>query len=119
MGEQFPLHVTSTGKLFLAQLSHAERKQYFARPLAKIASGTLDDPAILTSEISDLLVTGVAWTVDELEDGLTSIAAPIYQQEQFAAGLWVSVPNYRLTDKELLANQVCDTAAAITQLLGE
>lgn len=117
-GMQFPLHVTSTGKLFLAGLDEPRRTRYRDRPLEKIAPKTKEHWAELECEFAHIRVDGVAWTVDELEEGLTSAAVPIHEPNgQFVAGLYVSIPNYRLRDKSTLAQQIQDAARHIERQL--
>lgn len=113
--ERFPLHVTSTGKLYLSQLNERDRERFLAQPLARMASGTRVDSADLISEFPQILADGIAWTIDELEDGLTSIAAPICDATgRFIAGLYISIPNYRLGNKQVLTRQICHTAHIIS-----
>lgn len=117
-GEKFPLHVTSTGKLYLAYLPEAEQAPFLTQPLPSLASETKTAEQ-LQAEFAQVKAGGVAWTINELEDGLTSIAAPIFNRtSQFIAGLYVSIPNYRVGDKNQLAEQVSATAAVISRQIG-
>ena len=118
-GERFPLHVTSSGKLYLAGLPEQEVSAQLSAPLSRFTKATKDQLADLQAEFPSIRANGVAWTLDELEEGLTSIAAPIYDAAgQFYAGLYISIPNYRLSDKQHLAQQMRRAAAEISARLG-
>lgn len=120
-GERFPLHVTSSGKLYLA-VDNIEKSEDFAYSLTPKASKTITDPRALLAELQQIKREGVAWTIDELEDGLTSVAAAIQSNgSQPFVGLYVSLPSFRFDveqDKESLGEQVLATAVAIQNALG-
>ena len=117
-GERFPLHVTSSGKLFLALQDAALVDGYLAQPLERFAAGTVVDSAEFRTQLTQIAAERVAWTDNELEDGLTSIAAPIYTTlGSFAAGLYISLPSYRVASKATLAAQVSAAAQAISAQL--
>lgn len=105
-GLSFPIHVTSTGKLYLASLKKEELNSYLKIPLVKLASNSVHKASILKKEIKDLRNDKdnskdkrFIWTIDELEDGLASIAASILDKSgNFQAGLYLSLPTYRLTN---------------------
>ena len=105
-GLSFPIHVTSTGKLYLASLKKEELNSYLKTPLVKLASNSVHKASILKKEIKDLRNNKdnskdkrFIWTIDELEDGLASIAASILDKSgSFQAGLYLSLPTYRLTN---------------------
>lgn len=119
-GEYFPLHTTSTGKLYLAQLDEDELADFLSRPLAAVASGTITEPEIWYKEIEKVRQQGYAWTTNELEDGLISVAAPIVDQEgEFLAGVYLSIPIFRFDadlQKETLQREIMQTAAKISRL---
>ena len=117
-GEHYPLHITSTGKLFLAQLDEADLSEYLAQPLAQFASATITDPDTLHQDIDQVRQQGYAWTLDELEEGLISIAAPIVGATgDFVAGVYISAPAFRFTkaaEKERLRTLVVEAAQRIS-----
>ena len=119
-GEYFPLHTTSTGKLYLAQLDEDELADFLSRPLAAVASETITEPEKLHEQLEKVRQQGYAWTTNELEDGLISIAAPIVDQEgAFLAGVYLSVPIFRFDadlQKETLQREIVQTAAKISRL---
>lgn len=113
-GGTFPLHVTSTGKLYLAHLDQDEVDAFLVSPLTRVASGTITSQQQFRREIKEVRQQGYAWTIDELEDGLTSIAVPVYDHDgKFLAGVYVSAPSYRFVDEDQ-RNQLRD----VTQRTG-
>jgi len=99
-GGTFPLHVTSTGKLYMAHSSQGKLDAMLKPPLPKLAPGTITSVRQLRREIKEIQRQGFAWTVDELEAGLTSVAAPIYDHAgEFLAAVYVSAPSYRFADE--------------------
>lgn len=100
----FPAHVTSTGKLYFALSPASVLESYLQSPLAKakMASASISQANVLRADVQNCHLRGFAWTVDELEDGLSSIAAPITDPTgAFKAGLYLSAPSYRISSKDL------------------
>lgn len=119
-GHRFPLHVTSSGKLWMANWSDSKLTNYFAQPVEKPASETITDLAQFKTELTQIQQDGIAWTIDELEDGLLSIAAPLTTADyQETAALYLSAPAYRFktkTARNKLAQLMQDTATKINIL---
>ena len=116
-GLSFPMHVTSTGKLYLSTLKNNELNEYLKRPLVKLASKSIHKASSLKAEVKALRGATFVWTIDELEDGLASIAASIFNATgDFQAGLYLSMPSYRMTKtfKKKLENLIPKAAEDIT-----
>ena len=120
-GHRFPLHVTSSGKLWMADWSDAELEAYFANSAENPASKTIIDATAMRSELNTIRKTNVAWTIDELEDGLISIAVPIKSVEaDRVAAIYLSTPSYRFVnsaERKKLAQQMLAAAAAINHAI--
>lgn len=116
-GHRFPLHVTSSGKLWMAAWPKEKIRIYFKQQLESPASKTVTDFENFEAELKQVRKEGVAWTVDELEDGLISIAVPILSKNDDESGaIYLSAPAYRFTkntDRAKLANKMLETAANI------
>jgi DNA-binding IclR family transcriptional regulator len=96
VGQRIPLHATSNGKVLLSGLS-AEDLASTVRTLPPLTDRTITDLALLQSELDEVRVRGYAQAVDELEVGLTAIAAPIRNAHgDVIAALSVSGPTFRL-----------------------
>ena len=85
------------------------------RPLASIG-----DLATLERDLADVRRRGYAVTVDELEEGLAAVAAPVRGADgDVVAALGISGPTQRLGDRlEELGRQLKDRAEQLSVLLG-
>jgi DNA-binding IclR family transcriptional regulator len=69
------------------------------------------DPKALLIELERVRAQGYACTVEELEEGLNAVAAPIFaDNNQVIASISVSGPSFRLTEERL--PQVIDAVRA-------
>ena len=120
VGQHIPLHATSNGKVLLTGLTWEEVEKRLPR-LPSYTSGTVTTKARLRADLDTVRKQGYAVAVDELEIGLTAIAAPIRNAHgDVIASLSVSGPTFRLTDlrvKELVP-VVQDAAAEVSRRLG-
>lgn len=122
-GRRGPLHSSSSGKVFAAfdAIADGELDAALTPPLAVLAKRTIADPAQFRRLLARVRRQGYATSTDELEDGLTSVAAPILSTDGSALGaLGVAGPSSRLTTRELphLGARVVDAAAEVARRLG-
>lgn len=98
IGQRTPLHATSSGKVLLAHADQSLRKAVLAEPLERYTEQTVTDRERLGRELDQAVARGWAGTNEELEVGLTAIAAPIRNGAgRVVAAISVSGPSYRLT----------------------
>jgi DNA-binding IclR family transcriptional regulator len=98
IGQRTPLHATSSGKVLLAHADETLRKAVLTAPLERYTEATLTDPSRLREELDQAVQQGWAATNEELEVGLTALAAPIRNGAgRVIAAISVSGPSYRLT----------------------
>jgi DNA-binding IclR family transcriptional regulator len=118
VGGRAPLHLTSVGKLFLAQDDPPRVRAYAVRTgLTGHTRNSITDLARLERELSSVRATGVARDDEELELGVRCLAAGIHDdQGRLVAGLSVSAPADRLEESWL--DRVRMTAAQISSALG-
>lgn len=118
IGGRAPLHLTSVGKLFLAQDDPQRVRAYAARTgLAGHTRNSITTLPALERELSAVRQSGVARDNEELELGVRCMAAGIYDdQGKLVAGLSVSAPADRLEEDWL--DRVRNTAAQISRALG-
>lgn len=118
-GHRFALHVTSSGKLWMVDWSDEQLAAYFASSAEKPATHTITNAKAMQAEFATIHKTGVAWTIDELEDGLISIAVPIQSVEAGRqAAIYLSAPSFRFVgsaERQQLAQQMLTAAQAINQ----
>ena len=112
-----PYHCTANGKVLLAYGAATLP----AGPLEALTSRTIVDRRALKAELDAIRRDGCATAIDELELGLSAIAAPVFDASSRAvAALSVSGPTLRLSPRriaELQAN-VIKQARALSEALG-
>jgi DNA-binding IclR family transcriptional regulator len=121
VGRRTPLHTTSTGKVFLAFLDEDERGRRLARPLERATRRSIVDPAQLRAQLEDVRRRGYAQTLEELEEGLNAVAAPVRQADgEVVASLSVSGPAFRLRPVDLprVGRRTMEAAERISRRLG-
>ena len=94
-----PLHATSAGKVLLAYLEDDEAGFLLdTAGLVRFTDHTVTDRAVLAAQLAVVRADGHATAVDELEDGLSTIAVPVRDHSStVVAALTISGPGYRLT----------------------
>lgn len=118
IGGRAPLHLTSTGKLFLAADDPQKIRSYAARTgLAGNTRNSITQLPALERELAKAQQYGIARDNEELELGVRCMAAGVFDdQGQMIAGLSISAPADRLDDHWLPKLQA--TAAEISAALG-
>lgn len=115
-------HCTSTGKVLLAHLSSDELDALLrGRTLEAKTPYTITDPSRLREELDCVRLRGNATNINEGEEGLASVAAPIRDASgQVIAAISVAGPVSRLEGETLrrFAAATTQTAAAISERLG-
>jgi IclR family transcriptional regulator, acetate operon repressor len=116
VGRRVPLHATSNGKVFLA---------YGAAPiperLERLTARTITDRAKLERELERVRARGYATAQDELEVGLSALAAPVYGASgEVMAALSISGPTSRLgaVRARSLSPRLLEQAHAVSERLG-
>ncbi|GAA1986396.1 IclR family transcriptional regulator [Catenulispora subtropica] len=121
VGQRTPLHATSSGKVLLAHLPPAALDARLAAPLERFTARTVTDVKVLRKELERVRLEGYACTVEELEEGLNAVAAPVFaDNRQVVAAISVSGPSFRLTEERLaqVAGAVRAAAAEVSARLG-
>ncbi len=118
IGGRAPLHLTSTGKLFLAHEDPQRVRAYATRTgLAGHTRNSITELPRLERELAAVRANAVARDDEELEIGVRCMAAGIFDdQGQLVAGLSISAPADRL--EEAWLDKVKATAARISAALG-
>ncbi|MDB5861176.1 MAG: IclR family transcriptional regulator [Ramlibacter sp.] len=118
IGGRAPLHLTSTGKLFLAADDAPRVRAYATRTgLAGHTKNSITQLPLLERELAKARQYGIARDNEELELGVRCMAAGIYDdQARLVAGLSISAPADRLDENWLVKLQT--TANEISTALG-
>ncbi|GAB3265492.1 IclR family transcriptional regulator [Kineosporia babensis] len=121
IGRRTPLYATSSGKVLLAFADETARKAVLESTLEPLTDNTTTDPQQLLRELDEVARRGWACTSEELEIGLTALAAPIRDGGgRVAAAVSASGPSFRLTPDsfEEVAEKLVAGAAEISSRLG-
>lgn len=122
VGELTPLHATSSGKILLAYMTPEERRKVLASSgLARLTAHTITSQRELGAQVDAAARAGYASSIEELEDGLNAIAAPVRDDTGgVIAALSVSGPVYRFTEERMrdVTPDVVAAAAAISHRMG-
>lgn len=122
-GRRGPIHSSSSGKVFagFGAIGDADLDAALTPPLAVLAKRTIADPAQFRRLLTRVRRQGYASSTDELEDGLTSVAAPVLARDgSVLAALGVAGPSSRLTSRELphVGARVVEAATEVARRLG-
>ena len=92
VGTRFPAHATSMGRVLLAALAPADLERYLDRVrLTALTEQTVTNPEGLRDALATVAAQGYSLVDQELEDGLRSIAVPVFGwANQVVAALNVS-----------------------------
>jgi IclR family transcriptional regulator, acetate operon repressor len=116
MGRVTPLHATSSGKVLLSWLPEGDVAKLLDRTMARFTPNTQTDPEELADELVRVRDQGWGVTLEELEVGLNSVSAPIFDRDGMViAALTVSGPATRF-GAERLAHVAVLTAQRATEV---
>lgn len=121
VGRRMPAHAVSAGKALLAFLPPQEQETFLELPLQAITPKTITDLEQLRAELAEVRRKGYALALEELEEGLHAISAPVWDRTgRPVAAVSVSGPSYRLTLERMrqIAPRVIATATQISRALG-
>lgn len=102
VGRRMPLHCVSAGKVFLAFMPNSEANRFLSQTLPQLTPYTITDADQLREQLRQVREQGYGVGLEELEEGLNAVAAPIrdYRGEVVAA-ISVSGPSFRLTREKI------------------
>ncbi|HYF92360.1 MAG TPA: IclR family transcriptional regulator [Symbiobacteriaceae bacterium] len=117
-GAVSPAHCTAGGKVLLAFASSDALRQV-KDPLPRHTEHTITTVAALRTELADIRSKGYATDREELELGLTCLAAPVFEGKEVIAAISVSGPTFRVAGDSMnvVREAVVAAAAEIGRLL--
>lgn len=122
IGERAPLYATAAGKAILAFLSEDELYCYMnSTSLEPLTEKTITDPRLLSAELKAIATGGIAYSREELNEGLIAMAAPVFDMYgRITASVVLPIPAIRFNkEKEQQVEKVLRNAAArLSYLLG-
>ena len=120
-GRHTPLHTTAAGKIFLHYMPEDQRRRLLRRQLRRYTPNTVPSPAAPQEELRPSSDAGYWHTVEELEDGLNAVSAPVRCADgAVVAAVSVSGPAFRLPPESFPeTGELCVRAAdEISRCLG-
>jgi DNA-binding IclR family transcriptional regulator len=115
VGRRVPYHASANGKVLLAFGA-----AFLPEELERLTPQTFVDRARLETELATIRERGYATAADELEPGLSAVAAPVFGPVKEAiAALSISGPTIRMPSRRLeeLGALLVDHAAELSALL--
>lgn len=121
VGNRTVLHATSSGKMLMAHLADEERDAVLEGRRERFTDATVTDADALHRQLDEAREKGWAAAVEEFEEGLNAVAAPIRGPEgSVIAAVSVAGPAYRLAPETLAgaAEALIGAAEEISRRLG-
>ena len=121
IGKRNPPYCTSSGKVLLAHSKEEFVTQVIERGLQKFTKNTITNPQKLKIHLKEVRENGYASSIEEILEGVTSIAAPIYDYRgKVIAALSVVGPNQRIQQHKIqgLAKKVVAAATEVSTRMG-
>jgi DNA-binding IclR family transcriptional regulator len=120
-GERAPMHVVSSGLVFLAHSPTPQIDAYLASPLVACTPRSMTDPAALRKRLADVRKHNVVWVYEEFLEGMNSVAAPVRDEhDHVVAAIHAHGPAYRFPaagKAEHIALQVAAVAERVSRRL--
>ncbi|MEW9050106.1 MAG: IclR family transcriptional regulator [Neobacillus sp.] len=121
VGRRNPAYCTSSGKVLLAYSNDDVLDRVIEKGLNKYCKNTITNPKLLRAHLLEVKKNGYASSVEEILDGVTSIAAPIFDfRGNVIAALSVVGPKQRLQSHKIqsIAKKVISAALEVSARLG-
>jgi IclR family transcriptional regulator, acetate operon repressor len=121
VGREFPLHVSSPGKLVLAAMAPGNLDRFLAEPLQALTERTITDAAALRAELARVRASGVATSDEEFERGCVGFSAVVHDWAgRPAAIVGVTGPAFRMRRSRFpfYRREVLRSARAAAAVLG-
>jgi DNA-binding IclR family transcriptional regulator len=121
IGAPIPMHACASGYVFLANSAEAEVRAATERGLERFASGTPTTAHDLEERLAQVRAAGFAIAVDSLEEGVTAVAAPIFDHRNRVVGtIGATAPSGALPAEgwQGVARDLLDAAATVTRGIG-
>ncbi len=118
--ERVSLHSTSSGKVFLASLSDAEREGALPRTLERFTQTTIVDRAALQTELADARRRGYAWCRGEdaaLTNGVSAAVLDARRRPIAVVNVWGPERRIPVERFDELGPLAVDAAARVAGLL--
>jgi DNA-binding IclR family transcriptional regulator len=120
LGRSMPAHCTSTGKALLAELGEEELFQLYPDDdLVQLTAQSIGTREGLLKELAAIRDRGYSRSVEEAEEGVSSVAVALHSTRSPRLAINVSVPVNRMTDviQEAVISRLTEAADELDHLL--
>lgn len=98
------LHSTSTGKIFLAQMSEDDLNLFLSKGLPAKTDKTITSADELRAELDQVRERGFATSLEEDQEGINAVAVPVKQADgTVIAAIGTVGPSYRFTPEKAMS----------------
>ncbi|MCQ6279237.1 IclR family transcriptional regulator [Bacillus sp. EB600] len=121
VGKHNPPYSTSSGKILLAYSGDSLIDQVIEKGLHKFTKNTITDPQKLRNHLKQIRENGFAYSIEEFTEGVTSIAAPIYDYKgNVIAALSIVGPIQRIQSNKIsgYAKKAINAGMEISKRMG-
>jgi IclR family acetate operon transcriptional repressor len=121
IGQRTVLHATSSGKVLLAYMPTEECEELLDGSLTAFTPHTLVSAAALRAQLRKVRETGCATAMEEYEEGLNAVAAPVRAHDgTVVAAISASGPAYRVSPERIpeVCEAVMRAAAEVSRRMG-
>lgn len=121
LGKRNPAYCTSSGKVLLAYSDESVVKEVVAKGFQSFTKNTITSEKQLRSNIKKIRENGYGHSQDEILEGVTSIAAPIYDYTgKVVAAITLVGPDQRIRKHKIpvYARKVIDASKEASERLG-
>ena len=100
-GLAVPMHIGPSGLCVMAHWPLEDVQRYLSRPLEAYTSATVVDSTAILNRLAEIRRVGYAAVDEEFAEGLSSVAAPVFDSNGHVAGaIHVHGPTYRFPGKK-------------------
>ena len=120
LGRSMPAHCTSTGKALLAELPEDELLQLYPdEEIVQLTSHSLGTRTALVQDLAETRARGYSRSVEEAEEGVSSVAVALHSTRSPRLAINVSVPVNRMTEvlREAVISRLTEAADELDDLL--
>lgn len=121
VGIRIPMHLVCSGLMMLAHWPSAAVESFLSRELEKRTDRSVTDAAQVRRRLDQAREAGAVWTIEELEEGISSVAAPVFNGSgEVVCCVHLHGPSFRFPSDGAERIERCVKLAAhqISELLG-
>ncbi|MDQ8732326.1 IclR family transcriptional regulator C-terminal domain-containing protein [Bradyrhizobium sp. LHD-71] len=119
-GSRLPAHITSIGRVLLANLHPRQLERYFQRAvIERYTTMTITEPGKLRAEIETVRERGYALVIGEVDEGVCGVAVPLRERSgRVIAAIGTGLASARASEPEIrnrILPRMLATVASINQ----